>query len=96
MHSYNPHTIKALQLKVAVEVKSSQLPVLTVDPNVHTGAVLTGFYCHFDHPEQYQTMFLPVKNGTHFDLYMYLLHVRLDSVWIFKCTRYTLGSISKF
>ena len=28
-----------------------------------TRAFLTGFYCHFDHPEQYQTMLLPVKNG---------------------------------
>ena len=35
----------------------------TVDPNVHTGAFLTAFYCHFDHPEQYQTMLLPVKNS---------------------------------
>ena len=34
-------------------VQISQLPVLTVDPHVHTytGAFLTGFYCHFDHPE---------------------------------------------
>ena len=57
----DPPTIEALQLKVAVEVKTSQLPVLTVDPNVHTGAFLTGFYCHFDHPEQYQTMLLQSK-----------------------------------
>ena len=56
-------TIEALQLKVAAGVKTSQLSVLTVDPNVHTGAFFTGFYCHFDHPEQYQTMLLPVKNS---------------------------------
>ena len=43
--------------------KTSQLPVLTVDPNVHTRVFLTGFYCNFDHPEQHQTMLLPVKNG---------------------------------
>ena len=61
--SINPPTIEALYVKIAVEVKTSQLPVLTVDPNVHTGAFLTGFYCHFDHPEQYQTMLLPVTNG---------------------------------
>ena len=43
----NPPTIAALQVEIAVEVKTSQLPVLTVDPNVHTGAFLTAFYCHF-------------------------------------------------
>ena len=36
-------TIAALYKQVAIEVKTSQLPVLTVDPNVHTGAFLTGF-----------------------------------------------------
>ena len=47
-----------------IVVKISQLTVLTVDPDVHTtGAFLTGFYCHFDHPQQYKTMLLPVKNG---------------------------------
>ena len=61
--SINPPTIETLQLQVAAEVKTSQLPVLTVDPNVHTGTFLTGFYCHFGHPEQYQTMILPVKNS---------------------------------
>ena len=60
----NPPTIAALQVVIAVEVKISQLPVLTVDTNVHTGAFLTAFYCHFDHPEQYQTMLLQVKNKT--------------------------------
>ena len=59
----NPPTIEALQLKVAVEVKTSQLTVLPVDPKVHTGTFLTGFYCHCDHPEQYQIMLLPVKNS---------------------------------
>ena len=54
----NRPTIAALQ-----EVKTSQLPVLTVDPNVHMGAFLTALYCHFDDPEQYQTMLLPVKNS---------------------------------
>ena len=49
--------------QAATVVKISQLTVLTVDPNVHTGALLTGFDCHFDHPEQYHTMLLPVKNG---------------------------------
>ena len=29
----------------------------------HLGAFFTGFYCHFDHPEQYQTILLPVKNS---------------------------------
>ena len=38
-------------------VKTTQLAVLSVDPNVHTGAFVTGFDC-----EQYQTMLLPVKN----------------------------------
>ena len=47
----------------ATELNITQLPVLTVDPNVHTEAFFTGFYCNFDHPEQYQTMLLPVKNG---------------------------------
>ena len=50
--------------QVATVVKTSQLPVLTVDPNVHTGALyLTGFYRHFDNPQQYKTMLLPVNNG---------------------------------
>ena len=43
-HYFNPPTIAALQVEIAVEVKISQLPVLTVDPNVHTvhtGAFLT-------------------------------------------------------
>ena len=54
---------------VAFVVKTSQLTVLTVDPNVHTGAFLTGFYCHFDHPEQYQTMLLTSQKWlTDFDL----------------------------
>ena len=44
-------------------VKMSQLTVWSVDLNVHTGALLTGFYYHFDHPQQYKTMLLPVKNG---------------------------------
>ena len=35
------------------------------------------FYCHFDHPQQYKTMLLPVKNGR---LILTLLHVRFDSV----------------
>ena len=62
----NPPTIAALQVQIAVEVKISQLTVLTVltvDPNVHTGTFLTAFYCHLDHPEQYQTMLLPDKNS---------------------------------
>ena len=60
----NPPTIAALWSEVTVEVKTSQLPFLyiyfvyTVDRNVHTGAFLTAFYCHFDHPEQYQTILL--------------------------------------
>ena len=54
---------------VSIVVKNSQLPVLSIDPNVHTGAFLTGFYYHFDHPEQYQTMVLPVKKTVNsFDL----------------------------
>ena len=44
-------------------VKVSQQPVLTVDPNVHTGAFWTRFYYHFEHPQQYQTMLKSVKNG---------------------------------
>ena len=62
--TFNRPTIEALQLKVAVEVKTSQLPVLTVDPNVHTGAFLTGFYCHFDHPERRQCFY----QSPYFDL----------------------------
>ena len=61
---FNPPTIEALQLKVAVEVKTSQLPVLTVQSNVHTGAYLTGFYCNFDHPDN---AFTNQKQLTHFD-----------------------------
>ena len=53
-------------------VKISQLTVLTVDPNVHTGAFPTAFYCHFDHPQQNKTMQLPVKSTA--------VHVRFDSV----------------
>ena len=60
----HPPTIEALYLKVAVEVKISQLPCFTVDPNVHT--FLTAFYCHFDYPDQYQTMLLPVKRVNSF------------------------------
>ena len=55
----------------AVEVKTSQLPVLTIDPNVHTGAFLTGFDCHFDHPQQYNLQddaFASHKWLTHFDI----------------------------
>ena len=59
----NPPTIAALQWQVALVVKISKLPVLTVDPNVHTEIFFTGFDCHFDHPQQYKTMFLPVKDG---------------------------------
>ena len=59
-----------------IHVSKASYYVLTVDPNVHTGVVLTGFYCHFDHPEQYQTMLLPVKNGQ----LIFTLHVRFDSV----------------
>ena len=52
------------------------------DRNMHTGAFLTGFYCHFDHPEQYQTMLLPVKNSRLIlTCKCTLLHVRFDSVW---------------
>ena len=87
----NPPPIEALKLKVAVEVKTSQLPVLTVDPNVHTGAFLTGFYCHFDHPEQHQS-----KTVNSF----WPVHVRTTcKVWrrlTFKCTRQTLGNTSTF
>ena len=62
-------------------VKISQLTVLTVDPNVHTAAFLTGFYCHFDHPQQYKTMLLPVRNGRLIlTCKMYLLHEMFDSV----------------
>ena len=70
-------------MKVAVEVKTSQLPVLTVDPNVHTGAFLTGFYCHFDHPEQHQAMLLPVKNSRLIftGKCTYYMYIRFDSVW---------------
>ena len=60
--SINPPIIPE-QWQVAIVVKTSELPVLTVDPYVHTGAFLTCFYCNFDHPEQYKTMLLPVKNG---------------------------------
>ena len=77
----NPPTIAALQVEIAVEVKISQLPVLTVDPNVHTGAFLTAFYCHFD---QYKTMLLPVKNSRIIltcKCTYNVLHVR------FECTR---------
>ena len=69
----NPHDKVLLQLAIfshcvhlnppTIEALTSQLPVLTVDPHVHTGAFLTGFYCNFDHPEQYQTILLPVKSG---------------------------------
>ena len=59
----NSLTIAELLWQVAIVVKISQLPVSTVDPNVHTGAFFTGFYCHFDHPEQHKTKLLPVKNG---------------------------------
>ena len=53
--------------QVAIVVKISQLPVLIVDPNVHAGLFLTGFYYHFDHLQQYKTMLLPIKDG-HLDL----------------------------
>ena len=58
-----PPTLAALQWQVAVVVKITQLPVLTVDQDVHTGSFFNGFYCHFDHPQQYKTMFSPDKNG---------------------------------
>ena len=67
MHPYfiRPN-IAELQWQVAVEVKISQLLILTVDSNVHAGAFLTGFYCHFDHLQQYKT--ISQKQSTHFDL----------------------------
>ena len=46
----------------------------------HSGIFHRVFYCHFDHPEQYQTMLLPFKNGR---LILTLnIHVRFDSVWL--------------
>ena len=62
---YYSWTLVANRVHVAVVVKTSQLPVLAVDPNVHTGAFLTGVYCHFDHPQQYKTIdaFTSQKNG---------------------------------
>ena len=62
---------------VASSYSGYSYSVLTVDPNVHTVSFLTGFYCHFDHPQQYLTMLLPVKNG------------RL--ILTCKCTYYTWG-----
>ena len=44
---------------------------------------LVFFYCHFDHPEQYQTMLLPVNNGRLIlTCKCTLLHIRFDSVWL--------------
>ena len=70
---FNPPTINVTafywQVHVAIEVKISELPVLTVHPNVHTGAFLIDLYCHFDHPEQLQdNAFTSQKRLTHFDL----------------------------
>ena len=67
--------------------KSVNCPALTVDRNVHTGAFLTGFYSHLDHLQQYQTMLLPVKNGSCSFwpvnvtwCICSVLHVRFDSI----------------
>ena len=74
-------------------VKTSQLPVLTVEPTVHTGAFVTDFYCHFDHPEHYQTMLLTSqKRTTCFDLFWPVnVHVRFDSVWLLRAIDMYLG-----
>ena len=58
-----PPSIASLTLVASRLVKTSQLSVLTVDPNMHKGALLTVFYCHFDHPQQYKKMLFLVKNG---------------------------------
>ena len=63
VRNINPPTIAALQMENCYRGQNQQLPVLTVELNAHTGAFFDGFYCHFDHPEQYQTMLLPVKNS---------------------------------
>ena len=80
-----------LLLHVAIVVKISQLPILTVDPNVHTGAFLTVFYCNFDHPEQYQIMLLPVKNRRVIltSKCTYSTTRKVWQCWTFKCTTYT-------
>ena len=54
---------KANNLFFAFIISLGLSPGLAVDPNVQTGEFLTGFYCNFDHPEQHQTMLLPVKNS---------------------------------
>ena len=54
---------------------------------MHTAALLTGFDCHFDHPQQYKIiMLLPVKNSiVHVHgtcMYVCLLHIRFDSIHV--------------
>ena len=63
---FNPPTIHVAELswQVRVAYSAQNCLFLTVDPNVHTWAFLTGFDCNFDHTQQYKTMLiLPVKNG---------------------------------
>ena len=70
----NPPTIAALQWQVATEVKISQLPVLTVDPNVQTGAFLTVF-----------TVILTTLNNTRQCFYQ---SKRVDSFWLVNVLYY--------
>ena len=73
MSFVNPRTVADFLWQVARMVKISQLTgfFFTVDPTVHTGAFMTGFDCHLDHPQQYKIMLLPHKNGQLFCLVMY-------------------------
>ena len=61
-----------------------QLTVLTVDPNVHAhGGIFDWFLLSFWPPSTIQdNAFTSQTQPTHFNLYMYLLHVRFDSVWL--------------
>ena len=58
----NPPTIGALESEVTVEVKTSQLPFLTVDRNVHT---VLPFWPPWTIPDN---AFTSQKWSTHFDL----------------------------
>ena len=74
-------TYSAGDLKRSV-LLCNRLPVLTVNPNEHTGA----FWMVFNHPEQYKTMLLPVK-----DSMFWPVNVLKTQVWLCltsKCTRY--------
>ena len=55
---FNTPTLLAKYIAIEVRTSNCLFWVLT---QMCTGACLIGFYCNFDHPQQYQTMLLPVK-----------------------------------